>query len=55
MKMDHAADVVQREALWFDPTADGMGPLLDAIGNARLVLTVKRRTGPTSSIARERS
>jgi erythromycin esterase-like protein len=38
MKMDHAADVVQREALWFDPTADGMGPLLDAIGNARLVL-----------------
>jgi erythromycin esterase-like protein len=38
MKMDPAADLVQREALWFEPTADGMGPLLEAIGDARLVL-----------------
>ena len=38
MIKDPAADVVQREAHWFEPTADGMGPLLDAIGDARLVL-----------------
>ena len=38
MRADRAAGVVQREARWFEPTADGMGPLLDAIGNAGLVL-----------------
>ena len=36
--MDSLVDVVRREALWFEPTVDGMGPLLDAIGDARLVL-----------------
>jgi erythromycin esterase-like protein len=38
MNKDPATDVVQREALWFEPTTDGMGPLLEAIGDARLVL-----------------
>ena len=36
--MDPALDTVRRDALWFDPTADGMASLLDAIGDARLVL-----------------
>jgi Erythromycin esterase len=38
MRLDPAIEVVQREALWFEPTADGMGPLVEAIGDARLVL-----------------
>jgi erythromycin esterase-like protein len=38
MTTDQTGDVIRREALWFEPTADGMGPLLDAIGDARLVL-----------------
>jgi erythromycin esterase-like protein len=38
MRLDSAIEVVQREALWFEPTADGMGPLVEAIGDARLVL-----------------
>jgi erythromycin esterase-like protein len=38
MTMDAAAEVVQREALWFEPTPDGMAPILEAIGDARLVL-----------------
>jgi hypothetical protein len=33
MNKDPATDVVQREALWFEPTNDGMGPLLEAIGD----------------------
>jgi erythromycin esterase-like protein len=36
--VDPALDVVRREALWFEPTAAGLGPVLDAIGDARLVL-----------------
>jgi erythromycin esterase-like protein len=36
--MDAAVDVVRESALWFEPTAEGVAPLLDAIGNARLVL-----------------
>jgi erythromycin esterase-like protein len=35
---DPAIDVVGREALWFEPTDEGFRPLVDAIGNARLVL-----------------
>lgn len=38
MKADPAVETVRRDALWFEPTADGMGPLLDAIGDAQLVL-----------------
>ena len=38
MNANDAREVVRREAQWFEPTADGMGPLLDAIGEARLVL-----------------
>jgi erythromycin esterase-like protein len=38
MNPNNATEIVRREALWFEPTADGMGPLLDAIGEARLVL-----------------
>jgi erythromycin esterase-like protein len=38
MNLDSAIDVVRREALWFEPDAEGMGPLIDAIGDARLVL-----------------
>jgi erythromycin esterase-like protein len=38
MNDDPALDIVRRQALRFEPTADGMGPLLEAIGDARLVL-----------------
>jgi erythromycin esterase-like protein len=38
MNTDPATEVVQREALWFESTAEGMAPLLEAIGDARLVL-----------------
>ena len=30
--------VIRQEATWFEPTTDGFGPLLDAIGDAPLVL-----------------
>ena len=36
--MDPAVEAVRREALWFEPTAEGMGPIVDALGAARLVL-----------------
>jgi erythromycin esterase-like protein len=36
--VDPAVDEVRREALWIELTAHGAGPLLDAIGEARLVL-----------------
>ncbi len=35
---NHALDVVRRSARWFEAAADGFGPLLDAIGDASLVL-----------------
>lgn len=38
MNANDAAEVVRREALRFEPVADGMAPLLEAIGDARLVL-----------------
>lgn len=38
MNADSAVEMVRREALWFEPTSDGPGPLLDAVGDARLVL-----------------
>jgi erythromycin esterase-like protein len=38
MSGDAVVEVVRREALWFEPTADGMMPLLNAVGDARLVL-----------------
>jgi erythromycin esterase-like protein len=38
MNGDPAVAVVQREALWYEPTADGIAPLLNAIGGAHLVL-----------------
>ena len=31
-------DVVRRAAQWFEPVADGFGPLLDTTGDASLVL-----------------
>jgi len=31
-------DVVRQAAVWFEPNPDGFGPLIDAIGDARLVL-----------------
>src|SRR5438132_8549917 len=30
--------VLRQAAVWFEPTPDGFGPLLDTIGDARLVL-----------------
>jgi erythromycin esterase-like protein len=36
--MNAAVGVVRESALWFEPTAEGFAPLLDAVGNARLVL-----------------
>jgi erythromycin esterase-like protein len=38
MSTTAALDIVRREALWFEPTADGLRPLVDAIGNSTLVL-----------------
>jgi len=35
---DRAVDAIRRDALWFEPTPDGLGPLMDAIGDSRLVL-----------------
>lgn len=35
---DAALEIVQQEALWFEPTVDGLRPLVDAIADARLVL-----------------
>jgi erythromycin esterase-like protein len=38
MNGDSALDVVRREAIHFEPTEDGLGALLEVIGDARLVL-----------------
>jgi erythromycin esterase-like protein len=38
MTEDRILESVRRQALWFEPTADGLRPLIDAIGGARLVL-----------------
>ena len=38
MNANGATEIVRREGLWFEPTVDGMGPLLDAIGDAPIVL-----------------
>jgi erythromycin esterase-like protein len=38
MNADPAVDIVRRDVLGFGPTVDGMAPLLDAIGDASLVL-----------------
>ena len=36
---DHdAIDIVREAAVWFEPAPDGFGPLMDAIGDASLVL-----------------
>jgi putative phosphoribosyl transferase len=36
---DHPAlEAIRREALWFEPTADGLGHLVDAVADAELVL-----------------
>jgi erythromycin esterase-like protein len=34
----HALDAIRRSARWFEAAADGFGPLVDAIGDASLVL-----------------
>jgi len=36
--MSTALDIVRREALWFEPTPEGLRPLIEAIGNSTLVL-----------------
>lgn len=36
--MKPEVEIVRHEASWFEPAPDGFGPLLDAIGDARLVL-----------------
>jgi erythromycin esterase-like protein len=38
MMPDAAIEVVRREAVPFEPTLDGLGPVIDAIGDARLML-----------------
>jgi erythromycin esterase-like protein len=35
---DRALEALRHEALWFEPTGDGLHPLVDALGAARLVL-----------------
>jgi hypothetical protein len=43
---DRTLDILRREALWFEPTADGVHPLVDAVENARLVLIGEATSGP---------
>ena len=38
MKRESAVETIRRDALWFEPSADGLGPLLDAVGDSGLVL-----------------
>lgn len=38
MKSDPALKILQRDALWFESTSEGLAPLIEAIGDARLVL-----------------
>lgn len=38
MRRDPALELVRKDALWFEPAADGLRPLLEAIGDAGLVL-----------------
>src|SRR5918999_1207328 len=39
MSMDAAAlETLRHEALWFESGRDGVGPIVDAIGDARIVL-----------------
>jgi hypothetical protein len=39
---DRTLDILRREALWFEPTADGVHPLVE---NARLVLMGEATSG----------
>src|SRR2546423_1321934 len=38
MTSSEILDTIRREARWFEPTIDGLHPLLDAIGDAPMVL-----------------
>jgi erythromycin esterase-like protein len=38
MMTDSTVDTLRHESLWFEPTAHGLHPLIDAIGDARVVL-----------------
>jgi hypothetical protein len=38
LNMEPADEVVRREAVWFGPTADSTGPLLDAMEDLRVML-----------------
>ncbi len=38
MNADSVVDHLRREALWYEPTPDGLGSLVDAIGDSRIVL-----------------
>jgi erythromycin esterase-like protein len=38
VKIDPAVEAIRHDALWYEPTRDGFGPLMDAIGESRLVL-----------------
>ena len=35
---DRALEAVRRAALWFEPGSDGIAPLVEAIGDATVVL-----------------
>jgi erythromycin esterase-like protein len=47
MTRDAVLDKVRHEALWFEPVADGMQPLIDAMADARLVLIGEASHGTT--------
>jgi erythromycin esterase-like protein len=38
VKVEPAVEIIRRDALWFEPTAEGLAPLVDALGESRLVL-----------------
>jgi erythromycin esterase-like protein len=54
MSTTAAVDLVRREALWFEPSPDGLRPLSEAIGNATLVL-VGEATHGTDEFYRTRA
>src|SRR5919108_2725169 len=52
--MTEALDIVAREARWFETAADGLQPLLESIGDARLVL-ISEATHGTHEFYRTRA
>jgi erythromycin esterase-like protein len=55
MKTDLALEVVRHQALWFEPTADGLRPLLDAIPPETRLVLIGEATHGTHEFYRTRA